>query len=72
MPTATYETIVQEVEQLTPEEQARLIEYLEELADIRAYDAVKASLAAGEDEIIPLDQAIAELEAKWASERDAA
>lgn len=72
MTTETLERITHEVEQLTPEEQAQLAEYLEDLADIRAADEIKAKIAAGEDEIIPLDQAVAELEAKWASERDAA
>lgn len=36
----------------------RLLEALEELESIRAYDAAKAS----DEEAIPLDQAVAELE----------
>ena len=71
MATETFERIAHAVEQLTPEEQARLMEYLEDLADARAYDVAKARLASGEDELIPLDQAIAESEAVWA-QRDAA
>lgn len=42
MATATFDTITHDVEKLTPEEQARLMEYLEDLADVRAYDAAKA------------------------------
>lgn len=38
----------------------RIIEELEELEDIRAYDAAMAS----GDEVIPFDQAIAEIEQK--------
>ena len=66
MASATYDTILHEVERLTPEDQARLMEYLEDLADIRAADEAKARIASGEDELIPLDQAIAESEAAWA------
>ncbi len=40
------------------EEYRRLIERLEELEDIRAYDEAKAT----EDEIIPFEQAIEEIE----------
>jgi len=36
----------------------RLLEELEELESIRAYDAAKAS----EDEVIPFEQAVAEVE----------
>ncbi|MBM4289972.1 MAG: hypothetical protein FJ135_17835 [Deltaproteobacteria bacterium] len=36
----------------------RLLEELEELAAIRAYDAAKAA----EDEVIPFEQAVAEIE----------
>jgi PHD/YefM family antitoxin component YafN of YafNO toxin-antitoxin module len=42
---------------LTLEDYKKLIEELEELESIRAYDAAKAS----EDEVIPFEQAIAEL-----------
>lgn len=72
MTTATYDSITEAIERLTPEEQARLMEFLEDLADIRAADEIQAKIATGEEEVIPLDQAVAELEAKWARERDAA
>ncbi len=39
----------------------RLLEALEELDDLRAYDEAKASA----DEAIPLEQAIAEIERAW-------
>ncbi len=58
----TFEGVLQVARQLTPEDQARLIEELaEELEDqdaVRAYDAAKAALEAGADEIIPLEEAI--------------
>jgi hypothetical protein len=71
MTTATYDSVAKDAERLTPEEQARLMAHLEDLADIRAADEAKARLASGDDELIPLDQAIAESEAAWAA-RDAA
>jgi hypothetical protein len=37
-----------------------MLEQLEEMDDIKAYDAAKAS----DDEVIPFDQAIKEIEAK--------
>jgi hypothetical protein len=40
------------------EEYERLLEELEEMDDIRAYDEAKAALERGEDEVIPLDQAM--------------
>ena len=43
---------------LNLEQFQRILEELEELEDIRAYDAAKAS----GDEVIPFDQAIAEIE----------
>ena len=39
------------------EEYDRLCEAAEDLADLRAYDRVKAALAAGEDELVPADYA---------------
>ena len=42
------------------EQYNRLIEQLEELEDIKAYDTAKAS----DDEIIPFDQALKEIEEK--------
>ena len=47
---------------LPVEEYERLIEALEDLEDARAYDEAKAELERGEDEVIPLDQAIREIE----------
>ena len=43
------------------EEYEGILEELEELADIRAYDEAKAALERGEDEVIPLDQAMREI-----------
>lgn len=43
---------------LSIEDYRRLLEALEELESIRAYDAAKAS----SDEIIPFEQAVAEIE----------
>ncbi len=43
------------------EEYERLLEEIEELDDIRAYDEAKAALERGEDEVIPLDQAMREI-----------
>ena len=43
------------------EEYERLLQELEELEDIRAYDEAKAALQRGEDEVIPLDQAMREI-----------
>ncbi len=41
----------------------QLLEAWEELDDIRAYDAAKARIDAGEEEVIPFEQAMAELDA---------
>jgi PHD/YefM family antitoxin component YafN of YafNO toxin-antitoxin module len=43
------------------EEYERLIEILEDLDDVRLYDEAKAALEKGEDEVIPLDQAMREI-----------
>ncbi len=43
------------------EEYESMLEELEELEDIRAYDEAKAALERGEDEVIPLDQAMREI-----------
>lgn len=43
------------------EEYERLIEELEELADIRAAQEAQRELESGEDEIIPFDQAVREI-----------
>ncbi|GAC1640760.1 MAG: hypothetical protein NVS4B8_08550 [Herpetosiphon sp.] len=63
MATATFDTIIQDVEKLTPEEQARLMEYLEDLADIRAADDAKAEGR----ETLPFNEAIAEIERERAA-----
>lgn len=42
----------------------QLLEEIEDVADVRAYDAAKAALVAGEDEVIPLEQAVADYEAR--------
>ncbi len=42
----------------------QLLDAWEELDDIRAYDAAKARIDAGEEEVIPWDQALAEIEAE--------
>jgi len=44
------------------EEYERMIEELEELEDIRAYDEAKAEIESGEDESIPWEQAKREIE----------
>ncbi len=44
------------------EEYERMVEELEELEDIRLYDEAKAALESGEDELIPFEQAIIEIE----------
>lgn len=59
----TYEAIAQGVEQLTPDEQERLMELLEDLADVRAYDA---AIAEGGDPV-PWEQAKAEIERERAA-----
>jgi hypothetical protein len=64
----SYEDVLRGAQQLTPEEQLRLIEDLEELADIAAYDAAKA---ADDDEVIPIEQAIAEYEERQSRRRAA-
>ena len=63
MATETFERITHEVEQLTPEEQARLMEYLEDLADVRAYDAAKAKPS----DTLTWDEAMAEIERERAA-----
>ncbi len=47
---------------LPVEEYERLLEEIEELEDIRLYDEAKAELERGEDELIPFDQAVREIE----------
>ena len=40
----------------------RMVEELEKFEDIRAYDEAVAELEPGEDELIPFDQAVREIE----------
>jgi hypothetical protein len=65
MTTVRYETVLEQAQRLPPAEQERLMAALEELADMRAYDAAVAAQAG--EELIPLDQAMAEIEAEWAA-----
>jgi len=44
------------------QEYERLMEELEELADIRAYDEAMAAIERGADEVIPFEQAMEEIE----------
>ena len=46
---------------LPVEEYERMVEELEELEDILAYREAKAALEGGEDEAIPLEQAMREI-----------
>jgi PHD/YefM family antitoxin component YafN of YafNO toxin-antitoxin module len=46
---------------LPVEEYERLIEELEELEDVRAFDEAVEARERGEDEVIPLDQAFREI-----------
>jgi hypothetical protein len=53
---------------LDVQEYERLMEELEELADIRAYDEAMAAIERGADEVIPFEQAMEEIErrqVKW-------
>ncbi|MDP9410279.1 MAG: type II toxin-antitoxin system Phd/YefM family antitoxin [Actinomycetota bacterium] len=47
---------------LPVEEYERMVEALEDLEDIRLYDEAKAEIERGEDEVIPLEQAVREIE----------
>jgi PHD/YefM family antitoxin component YafN of YafNO toxin-antitoxin module len=51
------------------EEYERLIEILEDLEDVRAYDEARAELERGEDEVIPWEQARKEIEEERADLR---
>jgi PHD/YefM family antitoxin component YafN of YafNO toxin-antitoxin module len=44
------------------EEYEKMVEELEDLEDIRAYDEAIAELERGEDELVPFDQAVKEIE----------
>ena len=47
---------------LDVEEYEHLLAEIEELEEIRLYDEAKAELERGEDELIPFDQAVREIE----------
>lgn len=47
---------------LSVEEYERMVEDLGELADVRAYDEAMTALERGEDEVIPFEQAMEEIE----------
>ncbi len=47
---------------LDVEEYERMVEELEELEDIRAAEEVRAAIARGEEELIPFEQAMREIE----------
>lgn len=47
---------------LPVEEYERMIEELETLEDVLAYDRARAEIERGEDELIPFDQAVREIE----------
>ena len=49
---------------LDVQEYERLMEALEDLADLRAADEALEAIARGEEEILPLDEAIREMEAE--------
>ena len=50
---------------LPVEEYERLIEALEELEDIRAYDEAKAELECGEDEVVPWEKVKREIGSEY-------
>jgi PHD/YefM family antitoxin component YafN of YafNO toxin-antitoxin module len=47
---------------LDVEEYERMVEELEELEDVLAYDRAKAEIEREEDELIPFEQAVREIE----------
>jgi hypothetical protein len=56
---------------LDVKEYERLIEAMEDLADLRAADEALEAIARGEEEILPLDEAIREMEAERSRLREA-
>lgn len=55
---------------LSVEEYERMVEELEALEDVLAYDRARAEIEHGEDEVIPFDQAVREIEEGRVSEKD--
>ncbi len=47
---------------LDVEEYERMVEELEELEDIRAADEVRAAIKRGEEDLLPYDEAVREIE----------
>lgn len=56
---------------LDVKEYERLLEALEDLADLRAADEALEAIARGEEEILPLDEAIREMEEERSRLREA-
>jgi hypothetical protein len=56
---------------LDMKEYERLMEALEDLADLRAADEALEAIACGEEEILPLDEAIREMEQERSRLREA-
>ena len=52
-------------------EYERLMEALEDLADLRAADETLEAIARGEEELLPLDEAVHEMEEERSSLREA-
>ena len=70
MATATYETVLEAARTLPPADQQRLLEALyaelEDLEDLGDGAAMLRRIAAGEEDVMTLEQATAALEAEWA------
>lgn len=56
---------------LDVKEYERLMEALEDLADLRAADEALEAIARGEEELLPLDEAISEMEGERSRLREA-
>jgi len=69
---STYEDVLNSAQQLTDDEQARLIEDLQDSAWARDYEARKSSgqLTAEDLDPLPWDQALAEIERERAARRE--
>ena len=52
-------------------EYERLMEALEDLADLRAADEALQAIANGEEVLLPLDEAVHEMEEEWSRLREA-
>ncbi len=69
MATISYEDVLSSAQQLTTEEQARLIEDLQDAAWARDYEARKAAgrLTPDELDVLPWDEALEEIERERAA-----